>query len=231
MSKPKPPDPNRVVRGRLTIQLPFTDISGNVYGKEVSSVPTAFITIFERAVARALFCGNPPLATSASTYVDEATGQPLCNVKMDFEMHKNRVQVLTVVEGSIIVDFLLTRNVTEDQSTAPQLFAALQELLTKQLSPLCQDAEFGRFARAASVVEVDITEAERHEMDDALTFEQMRQDYDAKRACNLDRDHRDGAIVCPTSGASRCFSDYLLTWLFAIVVLVFIPAPAALFTP
>merc|ERR1719321_2650385 len=95
LTKPKPPDPQRIVRGRMTIQLPFTEISGNVYGKEVAAVPTAFITIFERAVGRALFCGNPPLATSSTTYID-ANGGPLCNVKMDFEMQKNRVQVLTV---------------------------------------------------------------------------------------------------------------------------------------
>merc|ERR1712232_823172 len=225
LTRATPPDPNRVVRGRMTIQIPFTDISGNVYGSEVADVPTAFIAIFERAVARALFCGNPPLATSPTTYTN-ALGQPLCNVENEFAMQQNRVQVLTVVEGSIIVDFLLLRNATMEQSTSAQLFAALQELLEQENSPLCQDIEFGRFARAATVVEVNMTDAQRAAMQDAITFEEMRKAYDAAKACNLKKDFRDGDIICPTDGASRCSTGCILMWFFAAVVVAFTPIRA-----
>lgn len=226
LTKPEPLNPQRVVRGRMTIQLPFTDISGNVYGSEVADVPTAFITIFERAVARALFCGNPPLALQAgdTTYTNLKTGEPLCNVKMDYELQRNRVQVLTVVEGSIIVDFLITRNATSDQSSSPQLFAALQELLTNKLSPLCQDIEFGRYASSATAFEVNMTAAERAEMADTLSFEEMRKAYDISKACNLDSDFRKGDIVCPTDGASRSSTGCLITLLFATFAIAVIPS-------
>jgi len=36
-------DENRIVRGRMTIQRPFTEISGNVYGQQVADLPTSFI--------------------------------------------------------------------------------------------------------------------------------------------------------------------------------------------
>merc|ERR1712232_926359 len=217
LTKMEPPDPLRIVRGRMTIQLPFAEISGNVYGKEVAQVPVAFITIFKRAVGRALFCGNPPVGTAA-TFVT-ADGSPLCQVNQSYEMQRNRVQVLTVVEGSIIVDFLLTQNVTMEQSTSAELFDALKELLDHQQSPLCQDMEFGRFARAASIVEVHRNASERAADAAAMQLEKMRSSYDAVTACNLEKDFRNGDIICPTDGASRYSSGSMLLWIVTAVFL------------
>jgi hypothetical protein len=217
LTKMEPPDPHRIVRGRMTIQLPFAEISGNVYGKEVAQVPVAFITIFKRAVGRALFCGNPPVGDAATFQTSD--GKPLCQVNQSYEMQMNRVQVLTVVEGSIIVDFLLTKNVTHEQSTSAELFDALKELLDNQQSPLCQDMEFGRFARAASIVEVHRNASQRAEDEAAQLLEKMRSSYDAVTACNLEKDFRNGDIICPTDGASRYSIGYMLMWIVTAVVL------------
>merc|ERR1712070_228089 len=108
--------PNGAVRGRMYIDRPFSEISGNVYGKQVSTMPTSFIRVFENAVARALFCGNPPLSNDPNTYLD-VYGEPLCQQRSNFEMQKHRIRVLNVVEGSIVVDFFIVANTTKDEIT------------------------------------------------------------------------------------------------------------------
>merc|ERR1712054_637637 len=55
-------NPHSAVRGRMTIDRPFSEISGNTHGQQVSTMPSSFVRVFEDAVARALFCGNPPLS-------------------------------------------------------------------------------------------------------------------------------------------------------------------------
>lgn len=67
----------RTVRSRMIIRRPFSEVSGNVYGSAVDRLPTSFIQVFEEAVARALFCSNPPLSEDPQTFVD-SDGTPLC---------------------------------------------------------------------------------------------------------------------------------------------------------
>jgi hypothetical protein len=62
-------DPNGPVRARMSIDRPYSEISGNIYGTAVADMPVSFIRVFESAVARALFCNNPPLSLDAYTYI------------------------------------------------------------------------------------------------------------------------------------------------------------------
>jgi hypothetical protein len=197
-----PVDPLRIVRGRMTIQRPFTEISGNVYGQQVATLPTSFIEMFERSVARALFCGNPPLSPNMLTYVD-VDGDPLCIVRSNYEMQKRRIKVVTVVEGSIIVDFRIQSNYTTAQPTSAQLFAALEKLLESQTSPLCQDSEFGRFASVASVEEVPYANLKEDQLAEALEFEKLRGAYGDMSICQLESDSRDNPRPCVPSAAQR----------------------------
>eukprot|EP00929_Paragymnodinium_shiwhaense_P072203 TRINITY_DN36644_c0_g1_i1.p1 TRINITY_DN36644_c0_g1~~TRINITY_DN36644_c0_g1_i1.p1 ORF type:complete len:724 (-),score=152.83 TRINITY_DN36644_c0_g1_i1:184-2355(-) len=199
-----PLSPTRVVRGRMTIQRPFTEISGNVYGAQVATLPTSFIETFEKAVARALFCGNPPLSEQVQTYVD-VDGQPLCIVRSNYDMQKHRIKVVTVEEGSIIVDFYILANQTIDQPTAPQLYDALLKLIESDTSPLVKDPEFGRYAEVASLQEVRYSNLEYQERLAALEFEKLRASYTGNNACLLGMDARQSpkASACATSGAPR----------------------------
>jgi hypothetical protein len=79
--------------------------------------------------------------------------------------------------------------------------------------------EFGRFARAASIVEVHRNESQRREDEAAQQLEEMRSSYDAVTACNLEKDFRNGDIICPTDGASRYSIGYMLMWIVTAVVL------------
>jgi len=194
--------PIRTVRGRMVIRRPFQEVSGNVYGAAVAKLPSSFMAIFERAVARALFCVNPPLSEDPSTYIAN-DGTPLCIKKDIFEMQKKRVKVLAVVEGSIIVDFFLASNATAKELPSPELFASLKRMVESETSPLCQDMEFGKYATVASVEEVPLSHLSEAEMATALQFEQTRDKYGPGTACVLQSDARLGVVKCPTAGAFR----------------------------
>lgn len=200
-STPEEPSVSRTVRARMVIKRPFSEISGNVYGNKVAQLPTSFMMIFQRSVARALFCGNPPLSHDPNTYLD-ANGGPLCILEKEFEKQRHRVRVVTVVEGSIIVDFILVANQTASETTAPVLYEALARQLESTASPLCQDAEFGRFARAATVEEVPLSHLSVDERAAALEFEKQRGRYNEGNACELHEDTRNGITRCPQATAA-----------------------------
>lgn len=192
----------RQVRARMVIKRPFAEISGNVFGNKVAQMPTSFILLFRRSVARSLFCGNPPLSNDAKTYID-ASGGPLCKDAKTFEMQRGRVVVNTVTEGSIIVDFSIGANRSATQDTATALFEALQRQLSRNNSALVQDAEFGRFARVATVQQVPLSHLPAAEQAAALQFEKTRGAYTSATACQLHEDVRNGITRCATVGVAN----------------------------
>ncbi|OLP87861.1 hypothetical protein AK812_SmicGene30866 [Symbiodinium microadriaticum] len=188
----------RTVRSRMVIRRPFAEVSGNVYGSAVDRLPTSFIQVFEEAIARALFCSNPPLSEDPSTYVD-TDGNPLCIQKGIYETQRHRVKVMTVVEGSIIVDFFLARNQTVTELPAPALFESLRRMLELKTSPLCQDMHFGKFAQVAHMEEIPLSLLSEDELAKAAVFEVMRNQYGPETACQLLSDAREGPVKCPTT--------------------------------
>jgi len=187
----------RTVRSRMTIRRPFAEVSGNVYGSAVDRLPTSFIQVFEEAVARALFCSNPPLSEDPSTYID-TDGTPLCIQKGNYDTQRHRVKVMTVIEGSIIVDFFLARNQTVAELPAPSLFESLHRMLQLKTSPLCQDMHFGKFAQVAYMEEIPLSLLSEDELERAAIFEVMRNQYGPETACQLLTDAREGVVKCPT---------------------------------
>jgi len=192
--------PVRTVRVQMAIQRPYSEISGNVYGAQVATLPTSFIQLFERSIARALFCGNPPVSTQSGTYVG-SDGLPLCILKEQYEAQRGRIEVISVVEGSIIVDFYIRANRTAQEVTSPLLFESLERLVTQPNSPLTQDMEFGNYARASTVREVPLAYLEYEERAAALKFENLRSAYSTENACQLSSDARAPARRCPSSAA------------------------------
>jgi hypothetical protein len=223
-----PPDPYRAVRVRMVIERPFSEISGNVYGSKVAQMPTSFIKVFERSIARALFCGNPNLDYDKSTYVNN-DGSPLCILQADFERQHKRVQVVTVEEhGGIVVDFFIAKNNTVADDTPEMLFEALVRQLQSPPSPLTQDSEFGRFAEVASAEEIPLSNLSPEERAKALEFERMRAMYNDGNACQLVSDGRNGAVRCGTSAAHRLGShDFGVSLLVTLAAAVSISAAMA----
>jgi len=195
-------DPSGAVRARMFIDRPYSEISGNVYGKQVATMPTSFIRVFENAVARALFCGNPPLSMNPNTYMG-LDGEPLCVEKTNYEKQKYRIRVLNVVEGSIVVDFFLVANVTSSQTTSRLLFEALvRQIGAKTTSPISHDKYFGRFAKKAVVEENRLSSLKWNEMQAALNFEPKRNAYTNANKCILHTDAKLGVTSCGSSSAS-----------------------------
>jgi len=198
---------DRPVRARMTIQRAYSEISGNIYGTSVADLPTSFISVFENAVARALFCGNPPLSHDSDAYVVEEQGpsgtsrSPLCVRRSNFEMQKHRVRVASVVEGSIVVVFYLVKNQTIHDPPAPMLFEALQRQVESETSPLAHDMEFGRFARAATLEEIKLSDLEAAELEEGMRVERVRKSYDETNMCNLQRSAKEQQIKCIVSAA------------------------------
>lgn len=198
----------RTVRSRMIIQRPFSEVSGNVYGAAVASLPVSFIQVFERSVARALFCGNAPFSSDPSTYVDD-DGTPRCKLADNYERQKSRIRVVSVREGSIIVDFVIAANATVDDHSAVFLFDALNRQLSSVESPITQDSEFGIFGRAASMEEIALMNLSPENLEAALIAEQRRNAYGPGRACELYVHSEPGQKTkCPTvsSGSARSSS-------------------------
>jgi hypothetical protein len=219
-------DPLRPVRARMVIERPFSEISGNIFGSALSQLPMSFIMVFERAIARALFCENPPLSNNASTYVG-SDGMPLCLLQASYDRQQGnppevlptrpggdpRIRVVTIREGSIIVDFIIESNVTRDEPTAVFLYEELFRQLSRPNSPIVHDAEFGRFASVATIVEEVFDHLSEDEREGALGREVMRGQYDAGNACELRSDNRNGYIACPvTSSAQSVVCGRSLPW-------------------
>lgn len=212
---------SRTVRARMTIRRPFSEVSGNVYGSAVAKVPTSFIQTFEDAIARSLFCGNPPLSENPQTYIDSAGG-PLCTLQSDYVKQRHRVKVLKVAEGSIIVDFFLSRNQTASETPAVVLFQSITRFLNSPQSLLCQDMNFGKFARVAVLAEVPLSHLSEDEMQQTSSFERMRANWPEHRACELLSDARDDPVNCQKTRASfarRAVSSLAAASLFLLACL------------
>lgn len=195
-------DPSDAVRARMFIDRPYSEISGNVYGQQVANMPTSFIKVFESAVARALFCGNPPLSMNPATYIG-TDGEPLCLQRTNYEKQKYRIRVLNVVEGSIVVDFFFVANATASEPTARMLFEALvRQIDAKLTSPICHDRYFGRFATKAVVTENKLSSLKWTEMQAALNFEPKRGHYNPGNMCLLTTDAKLGITDCGGSAAT-----------------------------
>jgi len=217
---------DRTVRAVMKIERPFSEISGNIYGQQVSSMPTSFVAVFERSVARALFCGNPEFKNYTSGAVD-AAGNPLCKTPEEFERQRRRIRVVSVLEGSILVDFIIVRNQTEGEATSLFLFNLLAKQLLNFATPISQDIEFSKFARVATLTEVPLSNWSPEQREQALVFERMRGMYSEFNACQLQADARSGAIRCPTAGAPPRSELPLRLCVAALAVLPFLRRDAA----
>lgn len=209
---------DRTVRARMTIRRPFAEVSGNVYGAAVARLPSSFIKVFEDAVARSLFCRNTPLSDDPTEYID-SEGKPACNDPEQYVRQRHRVKVMTVTEGSIIVDFFLARNQTPIELPAPVLYGNIQGSLEQKTSPLCQDMEFGKFAKVAVVEETALSHLSEDQLANAYTFERMREAWGESTACQLLSDAREGNAGCPPTQASAS-ARHSASLLFTVATLL-----------
>lgn len=194
--------PHDAVRGQMRIDRPYSEISGNVEGRAVASMPTSFIKVFEEAVARALFCGNPAFSLDPQAFLGD-NGEPLCKQAPMLESQKHRIRVLKVLSGSIVVDFFIVANATAAETPSRQLFEALKrQLEAKSSSPICHDKYFGRYAKAATLQEVELTSLEWEQMQAALSFEAQRRKYTEDNQCLLHTSAKDGVTKCRASPAA-----------------------------
>lgn len=196
----RPKDPMRAVRGRMLIDRSFTEISGHLQGSfaEEHSASPSFVVVFERAVARAVFCRNPWVEDDGTAYTDN-DGKPKCVRRDLMEQQMDRIKVIRVVKGSIIVDFMIYANRTADEPLATDSLLDLGRQLQNRRSPASRDIEFGRFAVVAELEEVDIPPDEAKKHQEVLAFEGTRGMYNNENACQLQSDKKHGINACPSS--------------------------------
>merc|ERR1719161_320171 len=72
---------------------------------------------------------------------------------------KDRVQIIMVLKGSIVVHFWIKANRTADEVPAAIAMDNLKWQLTNPKSPIRRDEEFGRFAEWATVEEKHLSGA------------------------------------------------------------------------
>jgi len=218
LTPPEFTDPKRTVRAVMTILRPFSEVSGNVFGQVVAAMPTSFIQMFEIAIARVLYCDNPSMATDQRFYV-ASDGEPKCYNQERFDSQMRRVKVVSVIQGSIIVDFIIcgesggaprgicsNYNHVLGEEAAADSYDYLQRQLSEKNSSLSFDPKFGRFARAASLAEIKLRTIEDQELDKVLMFERLRSHYkDPKYACELLTDKRNNISLCVSAGQQVSF--------------------------
>lgn len=201
----KPKDPNRAVRAQMTIHRPFTEISGNLQGNGVPNqdgvASPSFVIVFERSLARSIFCRNPWVEDDGTNYTNP-DGSPKCIAQDLLEKSADRVKTIRVVKGSIIVDFMIEANRTADEPTSAECLLDLSRQLRNVRSPACRDKEFGRFAEVAEVEEIDVPEEEAIRQGEVLEFEKTRKRYHSGNACELHSDKKNGKQAC-VSGTQR----------------------------
>mmetsp|Transcript_8029 Transcript_8029/g.17931 ORF Transcript_8029/g.17931 Transcript_8029/m.17931 type:complete len:681 (+) Transcript_8029:77-2119(+) len=208
----------RTVRGRMTIERPFSEISGNIYGQQVADLPTSFVQVFETAVSRALFCDNPPLSINPNDMVGP-NGEPRCDDEDEYNRQRHRIRVVRILEGSIIVDFFIIQNLTATDNTAVYLFEALQRQLAASTSPIALDIHFGSFAAEASMVEIAISQTSASELENVLEFEDLRNQYNEDNMCELTSNWVED-FSCRVGAASHLATPHIWLLMFLHVLLL-----------
>lgn len=195
----KPKDPNRAIRARMVIHRPFTEISGNLQGNGVPGndgvASPSFVIVFERSLARSIFCRNPWVEDDGTNYTNP-DGSPKCIAQDLLEKSQDRVKTIRVVKGSIIVDFMIDANKTADEPNSADCLLDLSRQLRNVRSPACRDKEFGRFAEVAEVFELEVPETEAQRQEEVLEFEKTRKQYNSGNACQLHSDAKHGRNAC-----------------------------------
>jgi len=155
------------------------------------------------AIARAAFCGNPPYDPLVSQDQVDPEGNPLCTDRDKFEQQKDRIKLLKVAQGSIVLQFEIAVNRTASEISAVNLFGILERKLSDPKSDFRHDIKFGRFASVATLEEVDFSEAVFEREVRQAEFEKVRGRYTEDNACQLHQDKKNGIDNCQKAGAVR----------------------------
>merc|ERR1719198_2457382 len=110
----------------------------------------------------------------------EEDGSPKCSQPEKFNAQKDRVQIITVLKGSIVVHFWIKANQTKDEVTAAIAMDNLKWQLRNPKSPIRRDEEFGRFAEWATVEEKLLSSSYQEKNKEVLDFEKVRGKYTDK---------------------------------------------------
>lgn len=162
------------------------------------------------AVARASFCGNPPYDPLASQNQVDPEGMPLCTDRDNFERQKDRIKLLKISQGSIVMQFEVTANRTETEISAVNIFGVLERKLADPKSDFRHDVKFGRFASVASLEEIEFSEAVFEREVRQAEFEEVRSRYDEENYCELHNDSKNNIDTCVKDFAYARVSVQLL---------------------
>lgn len=73
-------------------------------------------------------------------------GNPLCTDRDQYEKQKDRIKLLKISQGSIVLQFEITVNRTEVEISSVNIFGILERKLADPKSDFRHDIKFGRFA-------------------------------------------------------------------------------------
>ncbi|CAD7942406.1 unnamed protein product [Amoebophrya sp. A120] len=237
VAPPSTEDPFRRIRARLYMPRSYNEImSVSPTTLETTTPPPAvvvstssgttttppdsssgFVAVAQQAIARTLFCNNPPYSATTNPDQRDPNGMPLCMDKDPYDRQLMRINVLNVGQG-ILMDFEILANRTAKEVSAVHLYERLQAATTNPQSDFRHDADFQRFSSVGQLSMLTFSEEEFAEEQANLQFEVLRAQYDEEKACELFSDKKNGVDKCPKDSAAT-FSVML-----PLVAVVFIRA-------
>lgn len=173
------------------------------------------------AVARASFCGNPPYDPLASQSQVDPEGMPLCTDRDNFERQKDRIKLLKISQGSIIMQFEVAANRTTKEISAVNVFGVLERKLADPKSDFRHDVKFGRFASVASLEEIEFSEAVFEREVRQAEFEEVRSRYDEENYCELHNDSKNNIDTCVKDSAYSTYEVHLVHMLATLLLSFF----------
>jgi hypothetical protein len=129
---------------------------------------------------------------------------PLCTDRDTYNKQKERIKILNIVSGSILLQFEIQANRTHQEINAPEALDYLNRKLADPKSDFRHDVCFGRFASVAQLTEVPFSEAVFAQEKAEEKFEAIRGKYDKGNYCELHIDSKNNIYLdpwaCPPPG-------------------------------
>lgn len=151
----------------------------------------------------------------------------MCTDRDEFENQKDRIKLLKISQGSIVLQVEISVNRTATEISSVNVLGLLTRKLADPKSDFRHDIKFGRFASVASLTEIDFSEEVFEREVRQAEFERVRAQYNEENACELHRDMKNGIDICEKSGAYKTnnhFFSSLYAFGFAVIGLMYLTA-------
>jgi hypothetical protein len=172
------------------------------------------------SLARAFFCSNPQYSENMVDGLQDLDGNPLCTDRANYVAQQDRISILRISRGSILIKFEIAANRTETEISAPQLYQVMQAKLEDPNSDIRHDPDFGQFATVSEMTELPFSEDDNTQEQAELAFEEERKKYTPENICELYQDKARGIDPCEKSFSVRAFSSAFVAMALSVGIAV-----------